>query len=399
MILPQGIQDANFYELVKYALLQKGYNSIADFIREAPNYWYDEEVWKTLFPLAPYENPTRAFEQKIGESYVPVLATYLSDDAETPLITNEGMEMRTAEIPRMGQGFLFTKKSYEDARKLVRAGVDAVVNSVYDNFSLDTMKLIKGVHAQRTFTALQIESQGFYTTSRANNNGGIDGFKINMNPVAANKRGAGGFGKKGVKAAYSSADANPIGDLLDMFEHGWRNNLLSPDPANSVIRMSDSQWDAIKNHERVKTAVAMWKTGYLASVDNLAGVNITDGDLNNYLGSLKLPVVEVSKTYGFREKLNKETQKIEKTPISAFAENTIVMRPAGAVGQMQWSKVSNIFSTSDVPMYYTDNGAIAVQEDTNARANGKKFSAESLCVPVPTAIERILYLNTAEAGK
>lgn len=399
MILPQGIQDANFYELVKYALLQKGYNSIADFIREAPNYWYDEEVWKTLFPLAPYENPTRAFEQKIGESYVPVLATYLSDDAETPLITNEGMEMRTAEIPRMGQGYLFTKKSYEDARKLVRAGVDAVVNSVYDNFSLDVMKLIRGVHAQRTFTALQIESQGFYTTSRANNNGGIDGFKINMNPVAANKRGAGGFGKKGVKAAYSSADANPIGDMLDMFEYGWRNNLLSPDPAKSVTRMSDSQWDAIKNHERVKTAVAMWKTGYLASVDNLAGVNITDGDLNNYLGSLKLPVVEVSKTYGFREKLNKETQKIEKTPISAFAENTIVMRPAGAVGQMQWSKVSNIFSTSDVPMYYTDNGAIAVQEDTNARANGKKFSAESLCVPVPTAIERILYLNTAEAGK
>ena len=146
MILPQGIQDANFYELIKYALLQKGYNSIADFIRDAPNYWYDDEVWRELFPIAPYENPTRAFEQKIGETYVPVMATYLSDDAETPLITNEGMEMRTAEIPRMGQGFLFTAKSYEDARKLIRAGVDAVVNSVYDNFSLDVMKLIKCIY-------------------------------------------------------------------------------------------------------------------------------------------------------------------------------------------------------------------------------------------------------------
>jgi hypothetical protein len=50
-------------------------------------------------------------------------------------------------------------------------------------------------------------------------------------------------------------------------------------------------------------------------------------------------------------------------------------------------------------MYYTDGGAIAIQEDKNARAKGIKFSAETLCVPVPTAIERVLYLNTAEAAK
>lgn len=399
MILPQGIQDANFYELVRYALLQKGYNSLADFIREAPNYWYDDEVWKELFPIAPYENPTRAFEQRIGDAYVPVMATYLSDDAETPLVTNEGVELRTAEIPRMGHGFLFSAKSYEDARKLIRSGADAVVNSIYDNFSLDVMKLIRGIHTQRSFTALQIESQGYYTTTKANNNGGIDGLKINMNPLASNRKGAGGYGSKGAKAVYSSADANPIGDLQDMFEYGWRNRLLAIEPTSSVIRMSDSQWETIKNHPKTKLAVGMWKTGYLASVDNLNAVNVTDNDLKGYITSLGLPSVSVSKTYGFREKLNKDTQKVEKAPISAFAENTIVMRPAGAVGQMQWSKVSNIFSTNDVPMYYTDGGAIAVQEDTKARAHGKKFSVESLCVPVPTAIDRILYLNTAEAAK
>ena len=71
--LPQGIQSANFYELVNFALLQKGYNSIADFIRDAPNYWYDDEVWRELFPMAPYENESRTFLQKIGETYVPVI--------------------------------------------------------------------------------------------------------------------------------------------------------------------------------------------------------------------------------------------------------------------------------------------------------------------------------------
>ena len=398
-MLPQGIQDANFYELVKYALLQKGYPSIADFIREAPNYWFDEQVWKELFPMESYENPTRAFEQRIGDAYVPVMAVYLADDAETPLITNGGIEKRTGEIPRMGHGFLFNSKSYEDARKLVRAGVDAVVNAAYDAFSLDLMKLIQGIHAKRTFTALQVESQGYYLATKQNNAGGLDNYKIDMNPLAGNKRGAGGFGKKGAKAAYSSDSANPIGDMQDMFEYGWRNNLLSPDYRRSVTRMSDTQWDAIKSHPSVVKAVALWKTGYLASADNLAGVNITDGDLNGYLESLKIPAVSVSKEYGFREKLNKETQQIEKVAAPAFAENTIVMRPAGAVGKTQWSKVTNIFSTPEVPMYYTEGGAIAIQEDTNARARGKKFSVETLSLPVPSAIERVLYLNTAEAAK
>ncbi len=397
MILPQGIQDANFYELIKYALLQKGYNSIADFIREAPNYWYDEQVWKELFPMEDYENPTRAFEQRIGDAYVPVMAVYLSDEAETPLITNSGAEKRTGEIPRMGHGFLFSSKSYEDARKLIRVSANAVADKVYDAFSLDLMKLIQGIHAKRTYTALQVESQGFYHATKENNSGGIDNLRIDMNPVAA--KGAGGYGSRGAKVAYSDDAANPLGDLQDMFEYGWRNKLLSPDYTKSVTRMSDTQWEAIKNHPSVRLSVAQWKTGYLAAVDNLAAVNLTDEDLARYMTSLRIPAVSVSREYGFREKLNLDTQTIEKVGSPAFAENTIVMRPAGAVGTTQWSKVSNIFSTNDVPMYYTEGGAIAIQEDTNARGQGKKFSVESLCVPVPTATERILRLKTDEAAK
>ena len=397
--LPQGIQSANFYDLINFALLQKGYNSIADFIREAPNYWFDDEAWKELFPMAPYENAERTFMQKIGDTYTPVMATYLAEDAETPLISNEGFEMRTNEIPRMGQGFLFNSKSYDDARKLNRVGVEAVVSSAYDAFSLDVMKLLRGIHSQRTFTSLQIESKGSYITTKQNNNGGIQGFKIDMNPLAANRKGAGGFGTKGVKAVYTDPNANPIGDLQDMFEYGWRNRIISADPSRSVFRMADATWETIKNHPNTRKAVAMWKVGYLVSAENLAGVNVTDADLKAYLSSLNLPAVSISKTYGFYEKVNKDTQKIEKASMSAFEENTVVLRPAGAMGQMQWARVSNLFATADVPMYYTDGGAIAIQEDKNARAKGIKFSAETLCVPVPTAIERVLYLNTAEAAK
>ena len=48
------------------------------------------------------------------------------------------------------------------------------------------------------------------------------------------------------------------------------------------------------------------------------------------------------------------------------------------------------------PIYYTEGGAIAVAQVLDPK--GVKFSAESLCVPVPYAIQRVLYLSINEAA-
>ena len=179
--------------------------------------------------------------------------------------------------------------------------------------------------------------------------------------------------------------------MLEFFELEEKNGYVSL--YENHITVNKSLMEYLKEAYRVRIAIDKQNDEmYIYPISK-------DYALSGELKESSLLQISVSKTYGFREKLNKDTGKVEKVPMSAFAENTIVMRPAGAVGQMQWSKVSNIFSTPDVPMYFTDGGAIAVQEDTKARAHGKKFSAESLCVPVPTAIERVLYLNTAEAAK
>ena len=98
----QGINDSMFYKILEGSLLQNGYSSIEDFFRVNPNYWYDEEAWKRIYDLPTISNPSRMFEQKIGNQTVPIMATYLSDDAETPLISNEGFENQTGDMPRKG---------------------------------------------------------------------------------------------------------------------------------------------------------------------------------------------------------------------------------------------------------------------------------------------------------
>lgn len=402
MIIAGG-QSQGFYDLVQQALLSATpYATLSEFIAEAPKYWEDEKDWQKIFPLEDYENTQREFLQKRGNRYVPVLATYLSDDADTPVIANEGFTARTGEIPRMGNGVIFTAKSYYDETRFLDATIRN--SKVANNLRVDVAKLLMGIQAQRSFTAYQVESQGCYISSKQNNNGGIERIKINFEPNADHKKEAGGFivsgyTSKGTKNAWSVNTANPIGDLEDMFHYAWVNRILPRDASKSVFRMNGVTYNALKDHPTTRTKVAQWKTGYMVSDTNAVKYDVTDEELARFLGSKSLPKVEVVEYYGFSEYIDMADQTIGKNAIPAFAPNTVVLRPVGAYGSTQWSRIPNIFQTSNAPIYYTESGAIAVQEDVkSATQNGIKISANSLCIPVPYFIDSTLYLDVSQAA-
>lgn len=399
MSLPQGLYDSEFYRLIQGALAVKGYNSIEDFFRVAPNYWYDEEKWKDVYNLASSENPTRTFYQNIGNEQVPVMAVYLAEDAETPVIANKGFERQSGDIPRMGQGHFFSTKSYEDARAFERE-VGPLSDRIYRSFVIDSDTLIKTVHSQRSFTGFQIESTGVYKTTKLNNGGGITNIVIDMHPVADNRKKCGGFAfggqNYGAKYAWSTETASPLGDLMDMFYYGWNNRLISTDPSQSVYRMSRKAYDILVKHKDTRTRVAMWKTGLMIDSANIPYYTVTETDLNNFLSDNRYPRIEIVDYYGFTQYLDKDAMEIKEKEVSAFDENTVVLRPAGKFGEIQWKRVSNLFATPMSPIYYTEGGAIAVAQVLDPK--GVKFSAESLCVPVPYAIQRVLYLSINEAA-
>lgn len=403
MALPQGINDANFYQLIDWALKTKGVASLEDFFKRNPDYWFNEEIWETLFPLEQYPNETRSFQQQIGQTYIPVMATYLADEAETPIITNEGIEKKTGEIPRMGNGYLFTAKNYEDARKIAATyGIKQGADAVYEALFLDTRNLIQSIHAQRSFTAEQVESKGYYLSSKANNVGGFENFKIDMNVPVINKKKAGGYGKPGyihgTKYAWTDENANPLGDLRDMWHYAWTMQVLPQDKENAVFRMNIATFEILKGHPSTKAAIGLWKTGYLVSLENLPKVEVTDDDLARYMNGIGLPIIETSKYFGFTNYLDAATQKVMKNGLSAFADNTVVLRKKDTVGSFQWYKVSNIFATDSSRVYYTNKDSMAIQEDTASKRSGLKMSINSLCVPVPRAVQAMLYLTTNEAA-
>ncbi len=392
-----GLYSTEFYKLLQPGLLARGYASLEDWIAEQPNYWFDEEVWKSLYTLAPFENPARTFDQKIGERSVPIMATYLTDEAEGPLLPAAGGSLKTGEIPRMGRGVAFDIDSYEKMQILARQGVN-VTDKFYDQFLKDTMNLIQSIHSQRSFTGLQVESKGSYVTTKANSNGGIVGFEINLNPLAENRKKCGGFWlgeyRHGAKKAWSSADAKPVGDLEDMYNYGWRQRVISRDPSASVFRISATNWEVFKAHADTKSRVAFWKYG--PTTGSIDAYVVTDEDLNNYLGSLNLPKVEVVSYYGYGTLLNPKTKTFETVETEAFDANTVVLRPTGNFGEIQWKRANNILATSDSPIMYTEGGSMAICEDRGKK--GLTFQIESICVPVPKAIQTVLYLSTDQAA-
>lgn len=391
--LISGLYSTEFYQLLEPGLLARGYASLEEWIAEQPNYWFDEEAWKSVYTLAPFENPARTFEQRIGERSVPIMATYLSDEAEGPLLPTGNVSKKTGEIPRMGRGVAFDIDAYEKMQMLARQGID-VRDAYYDQFVKDVMNLVQSIHAQRSFTGFQVESKGSYVTTRATSNGGIVGYEINLNPVAENRKKCGGFGlsgyNHGTKNAWSSASAKPLGDLEDMFNYGWRKRIIPRNPAASVFRMSASEWETLKAHADTKAKVAFWKYG--PTTGSLAEYVVTDADLRNYVADSGLPKIEVVSYFGFGALLDPKTKKVETVETEAFDADTVVLRPAGKFGEIQWKRANNILATADSPIMYTEGGSMAICEDRGKK--GLTFQIESICLPVPKAIQSVLYLST-----
>ena len=84
-------------------------------------------------------------------------------------------------------------------------------------------------------------------------------------------------------------------------------------------------------------------------------------------------------------------------PLTAFADNMVVLRPAGKIGTIQWKRVTNLFSTVDNPLYYAENGLVAIQQVVESKQRFMQFTAESHSLPVPDNINNFLYLKTNEA--
>lgn len=393
--IPGGAQQSEFFKLISGALLgsDRKYGSITEFFRDEFQNYFPNAEWKKLYEVD-MENRTGKYTQVIGKTEVPVMAAYMAFDADGQLIGNSGFELNTESMPVMKLAYNFNEQSLEEGEYLASLGLlNIPTSNIFNNFLKDSTSLIAGINRQRSYTGLQIESTGAYLSTKKNNAGGAQGLKFDFRVPADNKKKAGGYGKRGKKKAWSDDAASPIGDLLDMVKYA-KDHFIP----YGVIRMNENTYLQMIEHPNTKQQVAAWRTQGMILKENMTDYIITDDVMAAYLQSLRLPPIEVVKWTASQHYIDPDTQTLKQIPLVAFADNTVLLRPAGTVGRLQWKSITSGFSTPSNPMYYAENRMIAIQQTINSKQRAMQFCAESKCIPVPDNIDYFLYLKTDEAA-
>lgn len=404
-MLPSLTYQSDFYRLISGALLNSNgrYESLEVYFRdELSENAFPTTKWSELLEVAD-ENPSGEYMQVIGTNSYPVMANYVSDDSEGQLMSNAGFSLNKDTMPIMRRMLNFNEKSVRDGQYLMERGGMPDYQRIFNSFNKDASDLIATLHMLRSFSTLQVESTGKLLTDSENNAGGIQGLEIDFSRYAPteNRKKCGGFANKaypslGTKFPWTDEKAYPIGDLRDMYNYYRKVALV---PFRGVFRMNADTFGLLVNHPSTMMEVKVWKTGALASAENLVNYVITNEDINEYLSTrLGLPVISVEDWYGITSVLDPATQKIVKSPQVAFADGVVVLRPEGKFGELQWTRPSSLFATPINPMYYADGGKIGVRQIIDSKVRSMQFIAESRGIPVPRNIDYFLYLDITKAA-
>lgn len=395
MPMPMLNKPLSAYDLITRSVQEiGGYQNLKEFYDTAFTDKYAGVKWRSLFSEG---DPSieETWAQVKGKSHMPVMASYVAFDSEAPRIATEGFGGSTGNMPRMVISTDYNEKSLRDGLKIANNfGGRPQLDRIYRNFVTGNADLISGLHSTINYTAFQIESKGYFETTNVNNGNGPAGLRFDFGVPAEHKKSAGGYGAKGKKAAWSSNDAFPIGDLQDMYKFA-EDSMVMVD----VFRMDKRTWDLLVDHPTTKRLIAIKTTGGAIDVNNIPDYPVDDQMVKDYLTrSLNLPPVEVVDEISVVQCYDTIQRKIAKKPLRGFEPGTVVLRRSGIIGQVQWSLPTLEFSTESNPVFTVENGMFQIQNTTWTKERAREIKGEFTGIPVLDNADEILYLDVTKAS-
>lgn len=393
MSVPMLAQGSDYYRLIAGALSSvRGYSGVSEFYNREFNHYFDNSQWRTLLDVGD-ENRTGRFTQVIKGRDIPVMASYVADDGDAPLIGNTGFELQNLEMPKSKLAYMFNEKSVEDGAFLLSNGArNFNSRAIFNSFLRDNVNLIGGMNVLRSYSTYQAESLGAIRTTAENKAGGMIGIDIDFRVPATNRKKV-GFGSA-PKFAWSNAKADPVQDLLDMVDFA-DNSFIN----YGVFRMNKATFNLLLNHASTRRRVLVWKTGGMVQESLIGEIHVGRDDLRNYLSdSLGLPAIEVVDWKATSQVLDKASQGIKYKGLTAFADNVVLLRPKGKFGFYDWKRPNNLFSTATNPLYYAEGGLTSIQQIVSTATKSATFTAEGIGIPIPYDVTQLIYLDISKTA-
>ena len=335
------------------------------------------------------------YEQLQAELGIYALATFVDIDSPGGTHANQGYTVSAGKIPRFKHQFTIDEKIIREQMILAQrfntvtpAMQEQLARILFNN----TDKLIGGNYNTLTYMRHQAVSNGTFAITSTNNPGGIANLTFSFGVPAANQQKAGGFGSHGTKYAWSSASANPIGDLMDMVEYADTNGI-----PYGVIEMSKTLWNTFRMHVNVKNAVA---TGINlnANLTNIGSMIFTEDVVKAYLTGIGLPPINVIDSLVSVEKYNPTTRLVEYTQIRPFNEVKVVLRPAGEIGTIK-AVEPIVLQDPSARIALFDGGRTKLTQRFDSKNVIQTIESELTALCVPNVPKYLIQLKTDEAAQ
>jgi len=335
-----------------------------------------------------------SYEQLQAELGVYAMATFVDIDSPGGTHANQTATVSAGKIPRFKHQFTIDEKVIREQMILAQR-FGNVTPKMQENLAKllfnNTDKLIGGNYNTLTYQRHQAVSVGSFAITSTNNPGGIQDLTFSFGLLAANQKKAGGFGSNGTKFAWSSASANPIGDLMDMTLHADTNFI----PYGN-FEMSKALWYIFRAHANVKSAVALG-LNLNADLTNVGSMIFTDDVIKAYLIGIGLPPIKIIDSIVSVDKYNPVTRVVDYTQIRPFDEAVVALLPAGEIGTIK-AVEPIVLQDPGARIAMFDGGRTKLTQRFDSKNVIQTIESELTALCVPSAPKYIIQLTTDEAA-
>lgn len=345
------------------------------------------------FAWSPYMQLDFAYDQIEAELAIYTMATYVDIDSPAPYKSSEEVELSSGKIPRFKHGYALNEKILRDHAILSKKmGGMMSPNLREDMLTLlfnHSEKLIVGNYNTLTYQRDQMISNGGFMLTTENNPGGIQEIEFKANIPSANKKALTGDKRWFIDDnGTEGSKSNPIADLKDMVTLATRKGVL-----RRHFEVGKSTFDKTLSHSAVRLAIG-WAKSPIAGEEaaKQIGANITDDEAKTILERLIGAPIEVNENIVSVESFDKKTRKIVKPQIISFKENTWVLVPDGALGEIK--VVEPIWVDDPAARVATyDGGRMVLKQTYDLRTNTQYIESECTALVVPDKPKYMFYLT------
>lgn len=346
------------------------------------------------FAWAPFTQVGFTYEQIEAELGIKTMATYVDVNSPAPMKSVEGISLNSGKIPRFKQAYPVDENIIRERMMLASSMPGKVTanmqNVILKQLFLSVEDLILGNYNTLTYQRDQMVSKGALTLSDRDNPRGLQNITFSAGVPEENKTVlSGNYRWFTNDSGTEGSTSDPVADLKKMVKTAKNKGMRA-----FHFEVEETTFDKTLTHSKVAKWLG-WGYSPVAPESNAIEIgramssDAAKAMLERVIGA----PITINKEVVSVEKFDKTTKKVIKEQMPSFAENTWVLVPDGALGEIKAVIPILAGTPSNGDVAYYDGGRTMIKRMFNLDTNTMVVESECTALVVPNKPKYMFYLT------